>query len=788
MPLRLSRSVLRRSLAASGPLLRSPRLPLGVQRRLVDSTGRIAALPAGVTHRSATLGGVPGAWLEPEAIARARTPAVLLFLHGGGYVLGSSVSHRAMVASLVHRLGVPAFVVDYRLAPEHPFPAALDDARSAFAALRAERPDVPVAVVGDSAGGGLSLALAMAQRDAGDPVPAVLGLVCPWLDLDSPRDPGESDGVLDAGALERWAAAYVPDASDRREPAVSPLFGSLEGLPPMVVHSAGLDPLRHDVERLEVVAAAAGADLEVRTHPGLWHDFHLFAGRLGDADDAIAALASGLARRLGLGHDPRVVIVGAGMSGLCMAAKLDAVGMRDFTILEKADDLGGTWRENTYPGLSCDVPSRFYSYSFLPNPSWTSVFSPGPEIQGYFRHAADELGLRDRLELGAEVSEARWTGSEWEVATADGRRWHADAVVTATGVLHHPRYPDIEGLDSFGGALFHSARWDHSVPLTGRRVAVIGTGSTGAQITSALAGEVGQLYVLQRSAQWILPVANRPYSALSRKAMARFPVLNRLSYSVYQFVLGSVFARATTQPGLARRLISAGCRANLRFGVKDPELRARVTPDHEPMCRRLIMSAGYYPAIQRSDVEVVTTAIERIEPEGIRLADGRLLEVDVIALATGFDAHAYMRPMRIVGSGGRTLEQEWAEGPRGYRTVALPGFPNLFTMMGPHSPVGNHSLIAVAEAQADFVVGWLDRIRRGEIRAAAPSREATDAFNAEMREAMPNTIWTSGCTSWYLGADGLPELWPWTPGRHRRMLEDLHENDFELISAATDDR
>jgi cation diffusion facilitator CzcD-associated flavoprotein CzcO len=429
------------------------------------------------------------------------------------------------------------------------------------------------------------------------------------------------------------------------------------------------------------------------------------------------------------------------------------------------------------------VPSRFYSYSFLPNPSWSSVFSPGAEIQQYFQRATDEFDLRAHIELGAEVVQASWTGQDWEIVSADGRRWLADVLVTATGVLHHPRYPHLEGIEAFSGAIFHSARWDHSTKLEGRRVAIVGTGSTGAQIVSALAGEVEQLYVLQRSAQWIFPLPNFRYSARTQWLLAKLPALNRLSYRTYQLLAG-VLAQATTKPGLARRAISAICRLNLRFGVADVELRRVVTPDHQPMCRRLIMSAGYYPAIQRPNVEVVTTDIDRLEPTGIRLRDGRMLEVDVIVLATGFDAHAYMRPIIVTGADGRSLEQEWAEGPRGYRTVALPGFPNLFTLLGPHSPIGNYSVIAIAEAQADFVIEWLKKIRRDELTAVAPLRVATDVFNAEMRAALPHTIWASGCTSWYLGKDGLPELWPWTPLRHRVMLRDLHADDFEVIAAS----
>jgi cation diffusion facilitator CzcD-associated flavoprotein CzcO len=232
--------------------------------------------------------------------------------------------------------------------------------------------------------------------------------------------------------------------------------------------------------------------------------------------------------------------------------------------------------------------------------------------------------------------------------------------------------------------------------------------------------------------------------------------------------------------GWQRRLIGALCRLNLRLGVRDPELRRRLTPGYEPMCKRLVMSAGFYPAIQRTGVELITEGIDRLEPGGIVTRDGALHRAEVIVLATGFDAHAYMRPMEVVGEDGVTLEECWKKAPRAYRTVSLPGFPNLFMLMGPHSPIGNQSLVAVAESQADYVLRWIELLRSGEIVGASPTLEATERFNAEMRAAMPGTVWATGCRSWYLGPDGLPELWPWTPARHREMLREPEPEDFQL--------
>jgi cation diffusion facilitator CzcD-associated flavoprotein CzcO len=699
-------------------------------------------------------------------------------------VIGSPRSHQNLVARLAGTTGIPAFVPDYRLAPENPWPAATADAASVYRALLAEGYAANrLALAGDSAGGGLALSLAMTLRDQGDPAPAVVAMICPWLDVAADRSGQRGDGVLSGDALTSFADAYVPDPQRRSDPSVSPLHGSLTGLPPLIVHAAGRDLLAADARRLEQLAAGGDTPIELKEYPGLWHAFHLCVGMLRDADEAVADLSAGIGHHLGCGgKTPDVLVIGAGMSGLCMGAKLKSAGVESFTILEKAASVGGTWRENTYPGLSCDLPSRYYSFSFLPNPDWSMLFSPGPEIEDYFTAAVDELDLGSHLVFGAEVTRVTWTGDHWEVDTRDGTRRTADVVVTATGVLHHPRYPDIEGLDSFAGPMFHSARWDHSVPVVGRKVAVIGTGSSGTQIVSALGGVAGRLFVFQRSPHWILRVPNHRYSRLSRTLMQRIPGLNTAAYFGYRFCIGTM-SRGVTGPGLARWIMSTACRLSLRLSVREPDLRQRLTPDHEPMCRRLIFTPGYYPAIKRPDVELITENIKRVEPAGIRLESGDLVETDVIVLATGFDSHAFMRPIEIVGEGGVTLEEAWSEGPRAYLTVALPRFPNLFMLIGPHSPIGNNSLISIAESQAGYALAWIEQMRQGRVHRVAPSQEATDRYNAALRATIPRTSWASGCTSWYIGKDGLPELWPWTPRRHREMLSRVREGDHVVVRA-----
>jgi cation diffusion facilitator CzcD-associated flavoprotein CzcO len=488
---------------------------------------------------------------------------------------------------------------------------------------------------------------------------------------------------------------------------------------------------------------------------------------------------------------PSVLIVGAGMSGLCMGIKLKQAGIDSFTIHEKADEVGGTWRENTYPGLVCDVPSRYYSYSFEPNPDWSSYYSPGGEIQQYFKRVADDYGLRSHIRFGSEVVSGRYEkgrdngreGARWLVRTRSGEEHEADFLISACGVLHHPRYPHLEGLERFGGAMFHSSRWDHDVELKGRRIGVVGTGSTGVQLACALSEVAGRLTIFQRTAQWVFPGPNPRYRRITRHLMRRFPALNRLAYRGWQKYFEYLLGRATVQPGWQRRFVDRVCRLNLRT-VRDPELRRKLTPDYVPMCKRLVVSSRFYRAVQQPNVEVVTRAIERVEPAGIVTADGALHELDVLVLATGFDAHAYLRPIDLVGEDELTLEDAWRDGAHAYRTIALPGFPNFFMLMGPHSPIGNQSLVIVAETQADYVMEWIRMFQAGEVLAAAPTAEATAGFNQEMSDAMPGTIWVTGCNSWYIGKDGLPELWPWTPDVHREMLRKPALEEFELRTGA----
>jgi len=465
----------------------------------------------------------------------------------------------------------------------------------------------------------------------------------------------------------------------------------------------------------------------------------------------------------------RVVIIGAGMAGILSAIKLREAGLDDFAIYEKADRLGGTWRENTYPGIAC--PSHLYSYSFAPNPNWSHRYSPGAEIQAYFEDVARRYGVDQRIRYGAEIVRAEFADGGWQLETRNGRRDRADVVIAATGVLHHPNIPHLDGLESFAGAWFHSARWDHSVPIDGRRIGVIGTGSSAVQIVSAVVDRVAKLTLFQRTPQWIAPQENPAYSAAEQAEFRRDPEVLRRMHEELSRMLADNFSNAVVDADSPQmQLLDAVCRANLESNVQDPVLREHLRPNYRAACKRLVVSPDFYTAIQKPNAELVTAAIERVEADGVRTRDGRLHALDVLVLATGFRVDRFMRPMQVIGRGGTRLDDVWAQRPVAYLSISIPRFPNLFMLNGPNGPVGNFSLIEVAELQIAYILQLIEQLRAGRCREISASDTATAAFDAARVERAKQTVWITGCRSWYLDDRGIPAVWPWTFDRFREEM------------------
>jgi cation diffusion facilitator CzcD-associated flavoprotein CzcO len=473
-------------------------------------------------------------------------------------------------------------------------------------------------------------------------------------------------------------------------------------------------------------------------------------------------------------------VIGAGASGLMAVIRLRAAGFDDVVAFEKASTLGGTWRDNRYPGVACDVPSLAYRYSFAPHADWSHAMAPGAEILAYLQETAARHDVERVVRYDSEVVGLDWSDGAWRLETTQGDQGRFDVVVTATGVLHHPVVPDIPGLADFAGPAFHTARWNMDTVLAGKRVGIIGTGSSSVQIAAAVVDDVAHLTLFQRTAQWILPVPNKPIPEERRRAFRADPALLESEYRRLTGRHNADFAAAVVGANPeAYAAIEAACADHLAT-VRDPELRRRLTPTYKVGCKRLVMSGTFYEAMQRSNAELVTEPIAAVVADGVRTADGCVHPLDVLVLATGFDTHRLVRPMRVTGPDGLTLDAAWAEQNHAYRTVAVPGFPNWFMLGGPNSPIGNFSWLQTAETQFDYVLHLIRRLAAGDVRAIAPTSAATRAFNDAIHAQLPNTIWASGCQSWYMDARGRIASWPWT---FERFVDDLRTpqwTDFDM--------
>ncbi len=470
------------------------------------------------------------------------------------------------------------------------------------------------------------------------------------------------------------------------------------------------------------------------------------------------------------GPTPRVVevlVVGAGFAGLCAAIKLDEDGVSDLVVIEKGSDVGGTWRDNTYPGAACDVPSQLYSYSFAPNPDWSMSFSPQPEIQAYIQRVARTSGVLSRFVFDTAVTDATWDDADqrWRVETTgpDGTvSYAARVVVSAAGGLSAPKLPDIEGIDSFAGELFHSARWDHTADLAGKRVAIIGTGASAIQIVPHVAELAAHLDVYQRTAPYVLPRNDRRYGRLERLALRHVPGMQALYRTAIYWGREGYVPGFTFEPKLAWPAKRLALR-NLEKGVSDPELRARATPDFEIGCKRILISNTYYPALDADHVDLVTERIERITPDAIVTADGVEHPIDVLVVATGFFTTELPITDAITGRSGETLATRWGRsGMSAYKGTAVPDFPNLFFLVGPNTGLGHSSMVFMIESQVAYLRSALRAMREGGHTTLEVREDPERAWSADLQRRMKRTVWsTGGCASWYLDDKGHNTvLWP----------------------------
>lgn len=457
-----------------------------------------------------------------------------------------------------------------------------------------------------------------------------------------------------------------------------------------------------------------------------------------------------------------IVIVGAGFAGIGMAVELMNHGIEDFVIYEKSDALGGTWRDNTYPGCACDVPSHVYSYSFEQNPGWSRAYSPQPEILDYMEQVARKHAVYPKIRFGIEVTAARLDEDRgvWEVEFADGETAEARMLILGVGVLARPKIPTFEGLSDYRGETWHSAEWNHEFALEGRRVGVVGTGASAIQFVPAIADTVGELALYQRTPPWVVPKPDRVYSALERFAFEHLPGALDFARKSKYWLMEALATGFVVDPRLVA-LFEMRARRHLRRCVEDPELRQALTPEFRMGCKRVLFSDDYYPAVASETVELVTDEIERFSATGIVDATGREREHDAVIFGTGFHVTDFLSHFEVVGRDGRELNACWREGAEAYLGVSVSGFPNLFMLVGPNTGLGHSSIIFMIESQAHMIRQAIERVRAEDAKFIDVRPSTQRHFNDSLQKRLDKAIWQSGCESWYLDENGKnTTLWP----------------------------
>ena len=478
-----------------------------------------------------------------------------------------------------------------------------------------------------------------------------------------------------------------------------------------------------------------------------------------------------------------IAIIGAGFAGIGTAIRLKQAGIESFTIFERAGEIGGTWRDNTYPGAACDVPSHAYSLSFEQNPRWSHRFSPSEEIQGYLLGIVEKWQLRSHLRLGTEIVGARFDEAKgvWTLETSAGETFTARVVVSGVGGLVDPAYPDIKGLESFRGELFHTARWNHEIDLTGKRVGVVGTGASAVQVVPGVAPQVARLDVFQRTPAWVVPKLDRRYSERAKRAFERFPWLLRASrfaqYATSELFGPMIFLDAPRLSAIGERMSTR----HLHAQVKDPALREKLLPHFQFGCKRILISDDYWASFERENVELVTEPIEQIVADGVQTKDGELHGLDVIVFATGFALGLAKAPFPVIGRGGRSLDDAWRGGAVAYKGMTVAGFPNWFILMGPNTGPGHTSVLIYTEAQISHTLGAIRALRREGWKFVDVRQDVQDRYNQGIQGRMKHMVWSTSCHPWYLSPDGSNHaLYPGFAGEYALRARRFKRSEYEI--------
>ncbi|MFW1838057.1 flavin-containing monooxygenase [Acinetobacter gyllenbergii] len=494
-----------------------------------------------------------------------------------------------------------------------------------------------------------------------------------------------------------------------------------------------------------------------------------------------------LKQQLSSNKNIRIAIIGTGFGGLGLAIQLKLAGFEQFTLFEKANDVGGVWRDNTYPGAACDVPSHLYSFSFEQELGWKNRYGSSQEIHQYLKHCTDKYQLYPHIQFNTEIVSADFEATQgvWHIQTRTGEKFEAEFLIAAVGQLNRPAYPKIKGLDRFKGKSFHSARWDHDYDLNNKRVAVIGTGASAIQFVPEIAKQVAHLDIYQRSAPYVIPKPDRIYSKLERKVFQKLPILQSLD-RVFQYSYNEIRLKSFTATLNETPLAEYIFQRHIREEIKDPHFRHRLMPDYPIGCKRILISNHWYRSLVRPNVEVINTAIQQVTETGIIDKDGKAREVDAIIYGTGFAATEFMAPMQITGLNGKTLKQQWGDGAEAYLGLTVSSFPNFFMLYGPNTNLGHNSIVYMIESQVNYILDAIQVHIQNNLCFADIKTEIQTQFNQEIQERMKSTMWSQGCTSWYQTATGKnTNNWPGFTLEYRQRTRRFDLENYTQIAKSS---